>query len=242
MTMKKCGFGTSTFILCAVLALAFSWGSKDKNKKASVKPEQKKETVALSSGHQPTASSAPGTPQKAYASPANITGKNAALDEKEKLQEARRIASGIAATMETKSQIEKILQAKPQSVAAVKNLKTTRAEVERLQQDLKNIIQLNEQLKPKYKEQKEQLQKIGEWTKINQKILQDIKSKTAKPSKSAYKIADTEEILRQEKLRFIQQETEKKRATIQKMQDENTTVPAANAAPKAPAEKAAGAH
>lgn len=86
-------------------------------------------------------------------------------------------------------------------------------QVVKIQKEIQGILKLNEELKDRYRSQVKEIQRINEQAKIHQKILDDISKIPRKPV--VLKPQDTEELLKQEKLRMIEQETVANRKFIE---------------------------
>ncbi|MBI3306352.1 MAG: hypothetical protein HYZ84_00895 [Candidatus Omnitrophica bacterium] len=105
----------------------------------------------------------------------------------------------------------------------------------RIQKEIQEVIKLNEELKSRYKSQAAEIQRISEQARIHQKILQDMNQMPRKVP--VIKPQDTEELLKQEKLRVIEQDTEASRKFIEDLKN----APPDQAAPPAKADSAAKA-
>lgn len=80
--------------------------------------------------------------------------------------------------------------------------------VKQIEDQLNEILTVNENLKKLYAEHVAEIQRVTEEARIHKQILQSLEAvKAAKNPISA----DTQELLRQEKIRLIQQETDKNR-------------------------------
>ncbi|MBI3314289.1 MAG: hypothetical protein HYZ83_08650 [Candidatus Omnitrophica bacterium] len=105
--------------------------------------------------------------------------------------------------------------------------------VTKLQKEIQDIIKLNEELKNRYKSQALEIQRISEQAKIHQKILEEMNEASRKTP--VLKPQDTEELLKQEKLRMIRQETEANQNFIEGLQDKNSIQPVDAAGTEKPA-------
>jgi len=93
----------------------------------------------------------------------------------------------------------------------------------RIQEQIKEIIRFNDDLKTKRQDQIREIQRIRDQAHIHQKILDDIKKyQKAKPE---IKQSDTDKILQQEKIRVIQNETAKNREFINSLHQGKSTAP-----------------
>lgn len=91
----------------------------------------------------------------------------------------------------------------------------------RLQQQINEILMLNESIKEQFKAQSAEIQRISKIARLHKKILEDL---TVPPNKEReLKLSDAEEILRQEKLRLIQKETERNKAFLDNLQHAEET-------------------
>lgn len=86
----------------------------------------------------------------------------------------------------------------------------TSEDARRVQKQINEIIKVHEQLKSQYQEQAAEIQRITEQAKIHQRILRDLEEERMKRTD----VPDTKEILRQEKIRVIIQETQKNQTYI----------------------------
>ncbi|HTL48603.1 MAG TPA: hypothetical protein VL688_11150 [Verrucomicrobiae bacterium] len=85
-------------------------------------------------------------------------------------------------------------------------------QVIRIQKQISEIIRANEKIKQARQAQIAQIEQITDQAKIHRKLLEEIQEK--KKDAGEVKSEDVDEILRQEKMRLIGQETEKNKATV----------------------------
>lgn len=81
----------------------------------------------------------------------------------------------------------------------------------RIQRQISEMIKVHEQLKLRYQSQAAEIQRIAEQAKIHQRILQDLEKQRRVTAKETL---DAQEILRQEKIRMIIQETQKNQSYL----------------------------
>ena len=91
----------------------------------------------------------------------------------------------------------------------------TDPEVVRIRQQIQDIIKINDEIKGKYNNQSAEIQRISEQAQIHQRILTDLE--TAKNVKRTYTPTDATEIVRQEKLRLIEDQTKRNKRTMEKI-------------------------
>lgn|GEM_PF-1858984 len=88
-------------------------------------------------------------------------------------------------------------------------------EISRLQKQINEILQVNEKLKNHHEEQLSHIRKITEQAAMHRRMLDDLDKKELRLDQVS--VADMDEVLRQEKLRLIQQETEKNEDYVNQM-------------------------
>ena len=93
---------------------------------------------------------------------------------------------------------------------------------------------MNEELKGRYKSQAAEIQRVSEQAKIHQKILDEM-NKVSRTTPT-FKPQDTEELLKQEKLRVIQQETKASQNFIEELQRKSNLQPADSTEAETPAQ------
>ncbi|MDD5670810.1 MAG: hypothetical protein PHN49_04135 [Candidatus Omnitrophica bacterium] len=91
---------------------------------------------------------------------------------------------------------------------------TVDPEVMKIQNQIGEIIRANEKVDVRQQEDVAELKRIADMTQIHKAILADLMKK--KPQKKV-EVIDAGEILRQEKIRLIREETEKNRAVLEKI-------------------------
>lgn len=89
----------------------------------------------------------------------------------------------------------------------VETVQSNVAEVAQIQERISNIIKVNDSLKSRYKEQAKDIEQISVQAKVHQKLLTELK--TPPTSSTVYPAQDATEMLRQEKIRLIQEQTQK---------------------------------
>jgi hypothetical protein len=82
-----------------------------------------------------------------------------------------------------------------------------------IQNQIKEIIRINESLKANEQRHLAEIQRIMDQARVHQRILEELRA--AKGTKGKAKPSEAEELLRQEKLRLIQEETEKNKKFIE---------------------------
>ncbi len=88
-----------------------------------------------------------------------------------------------------------------------------RQEVQRVNQQITDIIKLNNDLRMTQAQQAEQIRQAGEQARIHQQILRDIEN--ARNSQNIIRASQIEEVLRQEKIRLIREQTERNRQILE---------------------------
>ena len=145
----------------------------------------------------------------------------AAAKEKEKQKKPSQKSVESSQTVEDSSEAGTIMPAIPKIPKAQPNIikppsipkplpPVTAEDSIRVQKQIKDIIKVHEQLKLQYQEQASEIQRITEQAKIHQKILKDLEQERKKIESPV----DAKEILRQEKIRMIIQETQKNQSYI----------------------------
>ena len=81
-----------------------------------------------------------------------------------------------------------------------------------VQNQIKDVIELNQKTRPVYRSQAIEVQKIRDQAVIHQKILQDMQARRTVPSVNP---SDIDEMIRLEKIRLIQEQTLRDRETVQ---------------------------
>jgi hypothetical protein len=183
-------------LLAAVLCFSFTWGKKDKEDK--IVNDHKKSLVTSSSKVSDTNNQSeeelPTIPQ---------------IPSIPKVPKVKDYSYDVKSL--PKSKISDYTKA-PAKVSVLDE-----QEIVKLQKQIQEITQLNESLKIRYKEQASEIQRISEQAKIHQRILQDIQ-KINSQSQGKIRPDDAKVILQQEKIRMIEQETEKKRQFLKNLE------------------------
>lgn len=94
-----------------------------------------------------------------------------------------------------------------QNISPLKDL-----EVVKIQKQINEIIKANEKFKSLQQTQTEQIRQITEQAQMHRRMLQDLEEKNREPQE--LKVSDVDEILRQEKMRIIENETEKNKLLL----------------------------
>lgn len=89
-------------------------------------------------------------------------------------------------------------------------------EILKLQKQINEILETNERLKRQQESQLDQIKKISEQSVIHRKMLEDLERKKSSKAEEI-PASSVDEILRQEKMRVIQQETEKNKEYVNKI-------------------------
>lgn len=126
--------------------------------------------------------------------PAPEIRKKMTLEQKKKLEKLKKNASLALRTQQTEN-----------------NLKA--AEVN---QQIQNILRINEALKADKPQQAAEIQRISEQAHIHQQILQNLNSVKTQPP--AVTPTDVDEILRQEKIRLIREQTQQNRQLLETLE------------------------
>ncbi len=183
------------WLLVAALAMAFSFSAQ---KKDSKRPAPKAD--AATQGHVDTANAEGGVATKT------------AEDEDD--------ADASAQNAVSVAQIPKVVKLPPRipSLPKIPPPVTPTGidnSILKIQQQIKEIIKLNDTLKLRYADRAAEIQRISEQARIHQHILEQLqKIPKSRPTVSA---VDTDEILRQEKIRLIRDETKKNHQLIQNL-------------------------
>lgn len=98
-------------------------------------------------------------------------------------------------------------------------------DIVKIQKEIREITEMNDQLKAKYKEQASEIQKISDQAKIHQRILQELQEQNAQTQ--ALGKNDARHLLEQEKIRAIQKETEEKKRYLQNL-EKRVTIPSSS--------------
>ncbi len=91
-------------------------------------------------------------------------------------------------------------------------------DIARIQKQIQEIMKINESLKTNFSGQAAEIQKISDQAKIHGEILKDLDS-----SKKLAEEANAEQYLNQEKLRLIQEETEKNQKYLEDLNKQKET-------------------
>lgn len=95
-----------------------------------------------------------------------------------------------------------------QDISPLKDL-----EVVKIQKQINEIIETNEKFKSLQQSQTDQIRQITEQAQMHRRMLQDLEEKNKSPQQDLKK-DDVDEILRQEKMRIIENETEKNKLLL----------------------------
>ena len=112
---------------------------------------------------------------------------------------------------------------KPPVVTAVMPARPPAADtrIAEIRAQIEGIVKLNESLKARYRDQAAEIQRITEQARIHQRILSDLE--TARKVRTAVRPVDTTEILEQEKIKLIKQETQKNQNFLQDLEKGRTS-------------------
>jgi hypothetical protein len=91
-----------------------------------------------------------------------------------------------------------------------------RRQVADVNRQIQEIIRINENMKTSQRAQAAEVQRISEQARIHQQILQDLEN--AKRSRNTVQAGDVSEILRQEKIRLIREQTERNRQVMENLE------------------------
>lgn len=97
------------------------------------------------------------------------------------------------------------------------------SEVLDLQKKINEVLLMNDKLKGSYKSEAIQAQQVADQAKIHQKILQDIQKTRIKQVAPKNPAEDATEMIKQEKIRLIREQTEKAKKMLEKAQDEENS-------------------
>ena len=97
------------------------------------------------------------------------------------------------------------------------------SEVLDLQKKINEVLIMNDKLKGSYKTEAIQAQQVADQAKIHQKILQDIQKTRIKQVAPKNPAEDATEMIKQEKIRLIREQTEKAKKMLEKAQDEENS-------------------
>lgn len=88
--------------------------------------------------------------------------------------------------------------------------------VQEVNQQLQSIIRMNESMKASQTAQAAKVQEIGEQARIHQRILKSLQ--TANPRTKTVTSSDADEILRQEKIRLIREQTQRNQQLMENLE------------------------
>ncbi len=92
------------------------------------------------------------------------------------------------------------------------------ADVKKIQDQIQNMIKVNEALKVRYANQAAKIQRISEQARIHERILKQLAAVDSR--KSARGAMDAQEILKQEKIRLITEQTKRNQEILDNLQRE----------------------
>ena len=91
--------------------------------------------------------------------------------------------------------------------------------IDRIRQQISDIIRINEDLKMRNRSQIAEIQRISDQARVHQRILADLEA-APQEAKTEFRSSDVGAILKQEKIRMIGDETEKNRQRIDQLKTE----------------------
>lgn len=103
-----------------------------------------------------------------------------------------------------------------QDISPLKDL-----EVVKIQKQISEIIETNEKFKSLQQSQTDQIRQITEQAQMHRRMLQDLEEKNRSPQ--TLKTDDVDEILRQEKMRIIENETEQNKLLLDQLASQQGT-------------------
>jgi len=109
-----------------------------------------------------------------------------------------------------------ILPIAQQDISPLKDL-----EVVKIQKQINEIIETNEKFKSLQQSQTDQIRQITEQAQMHRRMLQDLEEKNKSPQ--SLKTDDVDEILRQEKMRIIENETEQNKLLLDQLASQQGT-------------------
>ena len=113
--------------------------------------------------------------------------------------------------------------AQKQKGEPVKKKQEDNKELEALQSEIAGMLKINETLKPLKQVQAAEIQRITEQAQIHQRILRNLQ--TVSP---VYQVTDTDRLLRQEKIRLIQEQTLRNRQVLSQIAPAAVSPPTVN--------------
>ncbi len=101
------------------------------------------------------------------------------------------------------------------------SFESDRAAVNKIQDQIRDMLRVNEGLKVQYREQAADIQKIMDQAKIHEQILKELDENKIR-SQRAVELLDPKEILRQEKIRLIREQTMQNQAFLDNLKSQSS--------------------